>query len=109
MDVGNAAAVTVQVFLDILAGGHDVAEVHNNPDAGSRQAVRQQSRALQVPAETQEVQGFGPEFDAELRRALSGTDQLGGDEVQILAFAAHRVVVQCAARQDQRLRAGVRR
>jgi hypothetical protein len=32
---------------------------------------------------------------------------LGGNEVQVLAPAAHRIVVECAARQDQRFRAGV--
>jgi hypothetical protein len=32
-----------------------------------------QSCAFQVPAEPQEVQGFGPEFDAELRRPPPGT------------------------------------
>jgi hypothetical protein len=53
------------------------------------------------------VQGFGPEPDAELRSAFAGTDQLAGDGIQVLFQASDRVVVQRAARQDQRLCADV--
>jgi hypothetical protein len=69
-----------------------MAEVHDYSDAGTRQPLRQQFRALQVPAEPQEVQGFGPELDAELRRTLPGVDELGGNFVQVLLKAPDRFV-----------------
>jgi hypothetical protein len=61
----------------------------------------QQFGAFQVPAEPQEVQGLRPELDAELRRALPGPDQLGGDGVQVLLEAPDRLVAQRTAGKDQ--------
>ena len=56
VDVGDPAPMTLEVVQRILAGRHDMAEVHDDPDAGAGQPPGQQFRALQVPAEPQEVQ-----------------------------------------------------
>ena len=55
------------------------------------------------------MQGFGPEFDAEFRRAFSGTAQFGRDGVQILVQTTNRFMAEGTARQDQGLGSGVGR
>ena len=39
------------VLQGVFAGSDDMAEVHDNSDAGACQSLRQQFRELQIPAE----------------------------------------------------------
>ena len=109
VDVGDAAVETLHEVFRAAPGGDDVAEIHDHLHVRAGEAVGQLVRAFRVAAEAEEVQGFGPESDAGIRRALAGCGEFGGDEVEVLVQGADRVVVQRAARQYQRIRRGLPR
>ena len=55
------------------------------PHPAAGQPVGELLRALEVPAQPEEVQGFGPELDAVVGAAVSAAAiELGGDQVQVL-------------------------
>jgi hypothetical protein len=55
VDMRDPPRVAPEVLQGILAGGHDVAEVHDDSDAGPGQPLGEQFGTLEVPAEPEEV------------------------------------------------------
>ena len=109
VDVGDPPLVTPEVLERLLAGGHDVAEVHDDSDGGPGEPVGEQFGALEVPAEPEEVQRFGPDFNTEFSCTLPGVDQPGSDSIQVLLKAPDRFVAEGSAGEDQRLGSGAGR
>jgi hypothetical protein len=78
-------------------------------DAGPVEALREREGAVEVPAQAEGMEGFGPQLEPVRRCRVGGRGELGGDEIQIRLEAAHRLVVERSTGEDEGLGADCRR